>query len=78
MNKFMLKMMGLDSLKPIEGNLILDVGGVNHEVTFEGGNTLKIKGPSAKKLGSALEMLGVKLALKEKGEDIRVYQVKEG
>lgn len=78
MNKFMLKMMGLESLKPIEGTLIMEVNGVKHDVTFSSGNTLKIVGPSAKKLGDALGMVGVKLTLKEKSNGSRTYTVKEG
>lgn len=78
MNKFMLKMMGLNTLKPINGNLTIDVNGELHEVIFSGGNTLEIKGSHAKKLGDALKTIGVKLTLIGKSEGSRKYSVKEG
>ena len=77
MTKTMLKVMtGLESIKPIEGTLVMEANGKEHNVNFDHG-TLRIDGPYAEKLGKALGLLGGKLVLKEKGDNHRVYVVKE-
>lgn len=76
MNKLMLKMVGLDSIKPITGTVVLEVNGQKHDVNFDNGK-LHIVGPHAQKLGKALEFVGAKLTLTAKGENSRTYNVKE-